>query len=246
MEADVAERRAGQFAAERFDERNRAWLRRVWWVALLAALLAGLAPVGIAALADSQHMSFFWGVAFGTAITMAMCLTTSPPEHIERWRQGAEGERKTARVLLPLIKDGWVLINDVPGHRGNIDHILIGPAGVFVLETKNLHGRLSVTGDTLRQTYRDEDGRGRPVEQVGTMTRGRAAGLHDQLCDAGLRPGWLHAVVVIWGDFEQRSVRSNRTLWIHGRELVTTLASRPVTLDDGEIQTIATYLREYA
>lgn len=244
--AHVADRRAGQFAAERFDERNRAWLRRIWWALLVAALSAAVVPVAAAVLLDAPHMPFFWGLALGTGLTMALCLASSPPAHIEHWRQGAEGERRTARILRPLIRDGWVLINDIQHRGGNIDHVLIGPAGVFVLETKNLHGRVSVVGDKLIQSYAEGDEGGAVVARVGTTTRGRAAALHDGLCEAGLRPGWVHAVVVIWGSFEQRSVRSDRMRWIHGKALVAALRERPDQLDAGAISAIAAHVREHA
>jgi len=48
----------------------------------------------------------------------------------------AEGEKATAKALRGLVKSGWTLLNDVDWGRGNIDHVLVGPAGVFLLETK--------------------------------------------------------------------------------------------------------------
>ena len=245
MPADVAQRKAGQFAKERFNERNRAWLRRIWWALPLAALPVAMAPLAIAAVFYEQHMTFAFGLAVGCGLTIAMCLAMSPPAHIEHWRQGAEGERKTARVLRPLVKGGWVLINDVQRHNGNIDHVLIGPPGVFVLETKNLQGRMSVSGDTLKQSYREDPAGGHVVDRLGTTTRGRAAALHDQLRNDGLRPGWLHAVVVVWGAFEERSVQGHRVTWIHGRELVHHLRSQPVRLIDDDIRQIAEHVSEH-
>lgn len=241
----MAQRKAGQFAKERFDERNRAWLRRIWWALPLTAVAVAMVPLAIAATFYEQHMTFAFGLAIGCGVTMAMCLATSPPAHIEQWRQGAEGERKTARVLRSLIKGGWVLINDVQRHGGNIDHVLIGPPGVFVLETKNLQGRVSVSGDTLKQTYREGSDGGYVVDRVGTTTRRRAAALHDQVRDAGLRPGWFKAVVVIWGDFEERSVEGNRVTWIHGRELVRHLQSRPARLSEDDVRAIGNYVSEH-
>jgi hypothetical protein len=99
--------------------------------------------VSFGLLFERQHMGFFWALGLGAGVAFVAALAQSPPAHIERWRQGAEGERATARTLRPLTKSGWVLINDVQRDRGNIDHVLVGPAGVFVLETKNLHGRVT-------------------------------------------------------------------------------------------------------
>jgi hypothetical protein len=58
------------------------------------------------------------------------------------WARGARGESVVGRQLARL-PTGWWVLNDVPvGHRGaNIDHVVIGPGGVFTLNTKNLSGK---------------------------------------------------------------------------------------------------------
>ncbi len=242
MPGDVAKRKAGQFAAERYEIRYRAWLRRVWWALPLVALPLVAIFVMFGVLFYREHMEFFWGLGIGAGVALAVALAQSPPAHIERWRQGAEGERATARALRPLAKSGWVLINDVQRDRGNIDHVLVGPAGVFVLETKNLNGLASVADDVLKVRYRVAAD-GYALDRVGTATRGRAASLHVQLRGAGVRPGWLQAVVVIWADFQQRSVESDRTLWIHGKHLRAHVQLLPPRLNSDEIQAIVTHLR---
>lgn len=59
------------------------------------------------------------------------------------WRKGAEGERAVGRRLDRLERDGWTVIHDLTvGSRGaNIDHLVIGPGGVFVINTKNHLGK---------------------------------------------------------------------------------------------------------
>jgi hypothetical protein len=242
--AHAAERKAGQFAAERFDRRYGAWMRRVWWALPLAALPLVGTSVMLGLLFYDEHMEFFWGLGLGAGFTFAVALAQSPPAHIERWRQGAEGERATARALRPLTRSGWILINDVQRDRGNIDHVLVGPAGVFVLETKNLSGLVSVANDVLSLRHRVDPDDGYVLDRVGVATRGQAASLQAQLRGAGVRPGWLQPVVVIWADFEQRSVQSHRTLWIHGKQLRTHLQALPPKLADDEVRAIAARLRQ--
>jgi hypothetical protein len=62
----------------------------------------------------------------------------------DRWLQGAQGEREVAAVLAELEGDGWRALHDVSLGRGNVDHILIGPGGIFTIETKSNRGRVSV------------------------------------------------------------------------------------------------------
>jgi hypothetical protein len=65
------------------------------------------------------------------------------------WRTGARGERRTARRLRRLVRRGYVAFHDLamPGSRANIDHLLIGPSGVFVLDSKQYTGRIQQTPD---------------------------------------------------------------------------------------------------
>lgn len=69
------------------------------------------------------------------------------------WLAGAEGERRTGEALATLTAQGWVTLHDLhwPGRPfANIDHVAVGPGGVFVIDSKNWAGRVEVTGGVLR------------------------------------------------------------------------------------------------
>lgn len=59
------------------------------------------------------------------------------------WRKGAEGEETVGSRLEKLTGHGWQVLHSVPvGDRGSdIDHVLIGPGGVFTVNTKNHPGK---------------------------------------------------------------------------------------------------------
>jgi hypothetical protein len=65
------------------------------------------------------------------------------------WQRGARGERRTARQLDRLAQHGWAVFHDlaVPDSRANADHLLIGPAGVFLADSKNWRGHLAFAPD---------------------------------------------------------------------------------------------------
>jgi hypothetical protein len=66
------------------------------------------------------------------------------------YQQGFEGEKQVTEVLSSTLSDDYFLINDVQlvaGKRSNIDHIVLGPTGIFVLETKNHSGKIVCYGD---------------------------------------------------------------------------------------------------
>lgn len=53
-------------------------------------------------------------------------------------RMGYDGEVAVARELNRMMSMGYQVYHDFPGDGFNIDHILIGPAGVMAVETKTL------------------------------------------------------------------------------------------------------------
>lgn len=70
------------------------------------------------------------------------------------WRIGAHGEVLVAERLMALRRrdPSWGFLHAVPvGDRGSdIDHLVVGPGGVFTLNTKNHPGgRIWVGGDTV-------------------------------------------------------------------------------------------------
>ncbi len=58
------------------------------------------------------------------------------------WRVGADGEETIGAKLEKLTRDGWYVLHSVPvGTRGSdIDHVVIGPGGVFTVNTKKHPG----------------------------------------------------------------------------------------------------------
>ena len=79
---------------------------------------------------------------------------------VEMYERGALGERATGAVLESLRHEGFVVFHDVrwPGRqRANIDHVVVGPPGVFVIDSKNWSGRIDVRDQTLRRDGRRED-----------------------------------------------------------------------------------------
>jgi len=60
----------------------------------------------------------------------------------DSWAQGAEGEEVVGRILEGLAAKGWHVIHDVSFGRGNIDHIVVGPGGIYTIETKSRAGKI--------------------------------------------------------------------------------------------------------
>jgi hypothetical protein len=80
---------------------------------------------------------------------------------------GWEGEKKVAKLLADKLNDDYHILNDLYLHSGggDIDHIVLGPNGVFVLETKNWSGSISCNGDVWQRTGK-RNFSGSPSRQV--------------------------------------------------------------------------------
>jgi hypothetical protein len=65
---------------------------------------------------------------------------------------GWEGEKSVTKLLRTSLSDEYYLINNLrlPGY-GDVDHVVLGPNGVFVLETKNWSGEISCNGDAWQR-----------------------------------------------------------------------------------------------
>jgi Nuclease-related domain len=105
-----------------------AWIRTMPW--RVAATLGMGAGVGVLGSLLAPRLGLILGGLAAVAAGWGLRFRPSPDAWA--WRRGAGGERRTARLLEPLERQGWVVLHDlaVPGSRANIDHLVIGPSGV--------------------------------------------------------------------------------------------------------------------
>jgi Nuclease-related domain len=119
-----------------------AWTQTLPW--RIAAILGVGAGGGILGSLLAPRLSLLLsGLA---AIVAGWGLRFRPSQEASAWRHGAAGERSTARLLAPLERHGWAVLHDlaVPGSRANLDHLVIGPGGVFAIDSKQYRGRLQL------------------------------------------------------------------------------------------------------
>jgi hypothetical protein len=125
-----------------------AWARSLAWRAPLVAA-AGLAGDVLAAHVDLPRTGLL-GLAVGALVGWR--LRFRPSEQARTWQRGAHGERRTARLLERLTRDGYVVFHDlaVPGNTSaNVDQLVIGPTGVFVIDSKQWTGSVHQGADGL-------------------------------------------------------------------------------------------------
>jgi hypothetical protein len=140
---------AGRSAQDRYETlsaRHRAGRRR--------RLIRNLAIATVVAIGAVIWMGDRYGslplLLVGSVYLIAILKAIIEPDHVRAWGIGAEGERVTGREL-DRLPDGFRVLHDlrIPGSRANVDHVVIGPTGVFVVESKRMRGKLRVRGEEV-------------------------------------------------------------------------------------------------
>jgi Nuclease-related domain len=134
-------------ARRRRREELAAWTRTLVWRAPLVAAAGLVAQV----LAAQVGLSWAGLVGVAAGALVGWRLRFRPSAQLTAWRRGAQGERRTAGLLDRLVRDGYVVFHDlaVPGSPANVDHLVIGPSGVFVIDSKQWSGSVRQSPDGL-------------------------------------------------------------------------------------------------
>jgi hypothetical protein len=93
------------------------------------------------------------------AIAAILVANRTLEPQFDRWAQGARGEERVGAILSGLSEQGWYVTHDVCLGRGNIDHVLVGPAGIYAVETKSQRGDIPVdrlNPRMLKQAYAEK------------------------------------------------------------------------------------------
>lgn len=82
--------------------------------------------------------------ALGDRLGSVYLFFREEPQSQRAWRSGAIGERRLARFFEKELPDGTIALHDrrIPGSRANIDHIVVAPSGVWVIDAKLYSGRV--------------------------------------------------------------------------------------------------------
>ena len=230
--------RAGNYAQWRYRRGLRSWRATNRW--LFAAFFGPIAVVGAVPLVFDLHLvAWCSGVITGVAIGGWMTLREWAPAYVANWQQGAEGERKTAKALKPLQRSGSRVFHDIQTGHGNYDHVLVGPAGVFLLETKNLGGIVEIRDGTPHLLRRHDPDVETPISRIRPTVVSAAVHLKKDIeRRTGLRP-WVQAVVVLWADFPEDLAEHDQCVYVHGTRLRAWLTSRPSAIGEDRVQRIA-------
>ena len=189
--------------------RGRApWGPLVWLIAIAAVLVprTWVPPIGPALFAAAGVCAVLWLATRRTRDRGRDRPPRGSPERMAQEVMGRTGEQQVRSTLRRELPDEYVLINGllVPRAAGDIDHVVVGPSGVFLLETKTMAGHIVCEADgTWRRTKLGRGGTtyagfiGDPAAQVKRNIMAVRACLQERVPALfGGVPLWVEGVVV--------------------------------------------------
>ena len=153
------------------------------------------------------------------------------------WTAGAAGERLVAEKLEELTARGWRVLHDVrwPGRpKANLDHVLVGPGGVIVIDAKNWTGNVEVRNGILRQ-----NGYSRARETDAALQQGASVSALLEPQHRFLVQTWL----CMAGQPELQATTTNGVKVQGLGSLTAAMEALPSVLTPGEVETIHSYLK---
>lgn len=141
----------------------------------------------------------------------------------------AEGRRRTQRALLGLEREGWRVAHRIQLPDGrHADHLVIGPGGVFLLDSKAWRGLVTV--DQKGATITPEGDRGAAWTARGQHRSLPPAAAHvarTLAAGAGGALPPLRPVVVVWAPFPERIAVTGGVTYVAGEHLGEWLSQQP-------------------
>jgi len=159
---------------------------------------------------------------------------------IDRLRLGRDGERIVGQFLENLRADGARVFHDLVGDGLNIDHVVVSPHGIFVLETKSYskpgRGDAVMQFDGERLLVNGVEFTSHPVRQVQALARW----LSNQLLESTGRRFPIRAVVLVPGWFVQVITKRPPEVWVlNPKQLSAHIHREPVALKREDVALVA-------
>ena len=197
----------------------------VWSLWPLGMCLVCLGAFAASALLG-RHPEVFGGLFAVAAIAVAFWWRHGLLR-VESFFKGARGEEAMAG-LLSRLSDDWHVFHDFEAGVHHVDHVLVGPAGVFAVETKNWRdpvqlesGEIIVGGHVPNHP---------PIAQAASEAKAVKAALARAGWEGEVAPVVCFASGTFQGDFAQ----AGKVLVANAEAFVKWLAGRPAARAAGE------------
>ncbi len=164
----------------------------------------------------------------------------------EALRLGRDGEKDVGQKLEGLRKNGYEVFHDIIGDGFNLDHVLIGPAGLFTVETKThskpLKGNPSVVFDGNKILIDGMEPDRNPIVQA----KAQANWLRELLAASTGHNYDVHPVIVYPGWFVENRSSGKKQIWVlNPKGLPSFLDHEPIQLKLEDIKLASSQLDRF-
>ncbi|MCX4456814.1 NERD domain-containing protein [Streptomyces sp. NBC_01728] len=141
------------------------------------------------------------------------------PTEWDSWRKGLAGERRVGAELNRLSRHGWRVLHSIPlADKVDVDHLLIGPGGVFSINTKHHHKKAVWVGD---EAVKVDHGKPAPYARKSRAEAKRVVRVLERYCDF---PVPVDPVLVFVGVTDLKVVATQLTVRVYRERQVAALA----------------------
>ena len=237
-------RNPGQSLEEQLRDQIFDRVLPLFTVALVLTLLAGYEWLNYFNPRPANPILF--SIVAGVAIAYTAVKVWRALPQIRALKQGRDGEKAVGQFLEQLREKGFKVLHDVVGDGFNIDHVLVGPAGVFTIETKTIskpaRGEAKITFDGQALSVAGYQ----PSRDPVTQAKAQARWLKDVIKESTGRTVRIWPVVVYPGWFVESSQQNPPELWVlNPRGLPSFLSNEPVRLSPEDVNLVNYHLSRY-
>jgi hypothetical protein len=237
-------REAGQSVGE---EAKRLYERDLEEPAMMAAALLGWGAIEVLGWYVNWPRQPALGVlAVAGAIGYLAWKVFRTRPRLRDLRLALDGERAVGQFLDSLRSTGYKVVHDVPGDGFNVDHVIVGPTGVFTIETKTWSvpekgiPKIVFDGQRVRTASFTPDRD--PVAQA----KAQASWLKGLLQESTAVRFPVHPVVLFPGWYVKQGRGMAKEIWVlNPRALPSFLAQAPILLSAEQISMAGFHLSRY-
>lgn len=163
-----------------------------------------------------------------------------------RLRLARDGEKVVGQYLERLREQGYVVFHDVIGTDFNIDHVIIGPAGIFTIETKTRSKPNRGDAKIIFDGEKILVGGVAPDRDPVIQAKAQAHWLKALLAESTGRKFEIRPVIVFPGWFIEQQPGSKRQMWVlEPKALPSFLANEPGVLSVEDVRLASFHLTRF-
>lgn len=237
-------RNPGQSVQEYIDDQIYDHIIAPFILALFGIVLAGLEWWNY--FYPYPPLPILYSIVSVSLIAYAAIMFWRAWPRLRALKQARDGEKVVGQYLDALREQGFRILHDVVGEGFNIDHVIVGPPGVFTIETKTISklvrgdAKISFDGQSISIAGFQPDRN--PV----TQAKAQARWLKDLIAQSTGRTVEVWPVVVYPGWYVEHAQGAHREIWVlNPKGLPSFLAQEPNRLTPEDVQLVTYHLSQY-